>query len=271
MPETGHPLEERFSVCEHVLRLGRLDLDLAATAAAGASAVSLNVSDFGPFSIADRRRLLDDSGLEVSSYIDPALMWLGPARPDLDRLEQAFLDAAALRSPTFLFIAGPLTDRSGPQADEQVLEALAAVTERTAGSGVRAMLEPLHPIARDLSYVHTVGHAVRLVRQVEGVGIVLDVGASWWEHDLVESVTANLDILLAVQITGVSADRLVERRYLRTRCSDEGDVPVEDLVRSLVAVGYDGWFEHEVLATASRDERIAMVGADQAWFRRLWT
>jgi sugar phosphate isomerase/epimerase len=270
MPETCHPLEERFSVCEHVLRLGRLDLDVTATAAAGASGISLNASDFGPLSIADARALLDDSGLAVSSYIDPALMWLGPARPDLDRLEQAFLDAAELGSPTFLFIAGPLTDRSGPQADEQVIEALAGVHLRTAGSGVQAMLEPLHPIARDLSYVHTVGHAVRLARQVEGVGIVLDLGASWWEHDLVEAVSAHLDLLLCVQITGVSADQLVERRYRRTRCSEDGAVPVEVLVRGLVAAGYDGWFEHEVLAAASRDERQAMVSADQAWFRQLW-
>lgn len=267
---TGLPAAKRYSVCEHVLRLGDLAGDLDAAVNGGASGFSLNASDFGDVTLRDARRMIDDSGLAITSYIDPALMFLGPLRPDLDAIARGFEDAASLGAPCFLFIAGGPTPRTVEAADRQLVDVLAEVRERTAATGVRPMLEPLHPMARDLSYVHTLRHGLSITRQVEGAGIVVDTGASWWERDLLADVAANLDSVFAIQITDVRADEMLKRVYVREECRAASAVPVAELVLAFVDAGYEGWFEHEVLDRRSRDARIRMVADDRIWFESLW-
>ncbi|HRD99763.1 MAG TPA: TIM barrel protein [Ilumatobacteraceae bacterium] len=269
-PVTGLPAPRRFSVCQHVLRLGDLARDVEAAVGGGASAISLNAADFGGIGIAEAKQIIADSGLAVSSYIDPALMRLGPVAPDLDALERSFGDARELGAPCFLFIAGDIAGRDPAAADQQLVDALSAVADRVAGSGVSPMIEPLHPIARELSYVHTLSHALDLAKQVPGTGVVVDTGASWWERDLVAGVAANLELVFAVQITDVRADEMTDRRYVRAQCGAASAVPVADLVHDFLAAGYEGWFEHEVLVKATPRERIEMVAADRQWFESLF-
>jgi sugar phosphate isomerase/epimerase len=264
------PVHKRFSVCEHVLRLGDLVKDIEAAVAGGASGLSLNAADFGGVDVVEATRILNQSGLAVSSYIDPALMRLGPRAPDLDAIERAFATAAELGAPSFLFIAGGLDGSTAEGADAHLVESLGRIVERTDGTGVRLMLEPLHPIARDLSYVHTVRHALNVVRQVKGVGIVVDTGASWWERDLISEFAENLDCILAVQITNVRSDEMLNRLYVREQCGVDGAVPVAGLIHAFVAAGYEGWFEHEVLAKGTAEARIDMVREDRIWFESLF-
>jgi sugar phosphate isomerase/epimerase len=264
------PVGDRFSVCQHVLRLGDLRRDVEAASRAGARAISVNASDHGDTAPADRPKIIADAGLAVSSYIDPGLMLLGPQMPELDRVARATDDAAAVGAPCFLFIAGALPSAGVDAADGHLVEALGRIAERMAGSGVRPMLEPLHPIARDLSYVHTLRHALSITAQVDAAGVVVDTGASWWERDVVGECAANLDSILAVQITDVSAERMAARTYARVACSCESAVPVAALVRAFVAAGYTGWFEHEVLTQATPEERFDILRGDREWFGNLF-
>ncbi|MGD9995541.1 MAG: sugar phosphate isomerase/epimerase family protein [Ilumatobacteraceae bacterium] len=262
---------DRFSVCEHVVRLGDIAQDVAAAVEAGARGFSVNASDLGSFSVAEAADVLTDAGLAVTSFIDPSVMRLGPAAPDLDAVARAADAAAELGAPAILFISGALGGRRVADADAQLVDSLGAIAARIAPSGVHAMLEPLHPIARDLSYVHTMRHAVALVEQVPSARLVIDTGASWWEPTLVDEVVAHLDLVVAVQITGVRGADLAKRTYVREACSTDGEVPVGDIARDLVAAGYSGWFEHEVLAPFDRDERVEVLRADRQWFAGLWS
>jgi sugar phosphate isomerase/epimerase len=261
---------DRFSVCEHVLRLGDIRRDIDAAVAAGAKGFSVNASDLGGVPVGEAAAAVSDAGLTVTSHIDPTVICLGPPHPDLDAVQRAAEDAAAFGAPAILFIAGPLGGRSVADADAQLVDALAAITERIAGTGVRPMVEPLHPMARDLSYVHTVRHALDLAMAVDDVGIVVDTGASWWERDLVAALAAHLDRLVAVQITDVRADEIPRRHYVREACCVESEVPVATIVRDLVDAGYGGWFEHEVLAPFDPERRAAVVCDDRRWFAALW-
>ena len=267
MVTAGRAVADRLSVCEHVLRLGDLGRDLVAAAAAGCSAISLNRADFGGCDVEAAAAALADCGLPVSSYIDPALMRLGPETVDLDAVAagsttrpdwalraccSSAASSAVARSTT------PTTQSSRPSA-EWASGRGTAVSWRCSSRS--------HPIAREYSFVHTVAHAAALARAA-GAGIVVDTGASWWERDLVADIVANLDLLRAVQITDVRADELDRRRYVRAWCAQESAVPVAPLVRALVAAGYTGWFEHEVLVEAPPVDRARLFRADREWFAR---
>ncbi|HEY3485792.1 MAG TPA: TIM barrel protein [Ilumatobacteraceae bacterium] len=261
---------ERFSVCQHVLRLGDIRRDVAAALAAGANGFSVNASDLGDVTVADAAAEIRDAGLAVTSYIDPSVMRLGPAAPDLDAVRRAAEDAATFGAPAILFIAGAIGTDTVSDADARLVAALAAIGERIADTGVEPMLEPLHPIARELSYVHTVRHAVDVVREAGVGGVVIDTGASWWERHLVGEVVEHLDRVIAVQITGVRADEMSRRTYVREECRNESEVPVGRIVRDLVAAGYDGWLEHEVLAPFDPERRAEVLREDRAWFAALF-
>jgi sugar phosphate isomerase/epimerase len=261
---------ERFSVCEHVLRLGDIRHDVAAAVEAGVNGFSVNASDLGGVPVDEAAALIRDAGLTVTSYIDPAVMRLGPSAPNLEQVRRAAEDAAAFGSPAILFIAGAIGARTVSDADAQLVAALGAIGGRIADTGVEPMLEPLHPIARELSYVHTVRHAIDLVSAAGGAGVVVDTGASWWERDLIADLVDHLDLVVAVQITGVRSDEMARRTYVREECRNESEVPVAQIVRDLVAAGYDGWFEHEVLAPFAPARRAEVVREDREWFASLF-
>jgi sugar phosphate isomerase/epimerase len=262
---------DRFSVCEHVLRLGDIAQDIAAAVDAGARGFSVNASDLGSVTVAEAARLLAGAGLTVTSFIDPDVMRLGPEQPDLDAIARAADAAAELGAPAILFISGGLAGRRTNEADAQLVDSLGTIASRIERSGVRPMLEPLHPIARELSYVHTVRHAIALVSQVPSAALVVDTGASWWEPALVDELVPHLDLVVAVQITGVRSADLSRRTYAREACHLESEVPVGDIARDLVDAGYDGWFEHEVLAPFDPKERVEVLRADRQWFAGLWS
>jgi sugar phosphate isomerase/epimerase len=127
------------------------------------------------------------------------------------------------------------------------------------------MLEPIHPIMRDLSFVHTLAHGLAMVEGIDGAGVVLDVGHVWWEHNLDALVRARIDDIVSVQLTNVD---LTELRYERVQL-DSGDVPVALLVDLLEAAGYRGWYEYEVLVRTPRDQRLDLLRTSREWFEAL--
>ena len=121
---------------------------------------------------------------------------------------------------------------------------LARAAPLAAEREVRIMLEPMHPLMRRWSFVHTLCHALTLVEGIEGAGVVLDLGHVWWEHGLDVLIREHIGEIVSVQVTNVDAAALEEIRYERAPL-DTGDVPVAPLVRLLESSGYRGWYENE--------------------------
>lgn len=266
---TGRGLAARYAVIELVLRQGSFAADVAMAKAAGVAALGVHAETVDAVGTDEARRILEGEGLGVSSYVglQPILQEDG-SLASLDEAARRVEVAAALGAPGAVLITGPQGALSLPDAEKICRDWLEQAGEAARSGGTRIMLEPIHPIMRDLSFVHTLAHGLAMVEGIDGAGVVLDVGHVWWEQNLDELVRAHMAEIVSVQLTNVDAGALLDRRYERAQL-DTGDVPVASLVGLLESAGYRGWYEYEVLVRTPRDQRLDLLRASREWFEAL--
>jgi sugar phosphate isomerase/epimerase len=259
----------RFAVCEIALRQGSFAADVELVRAAGIAAIGVAADAVDAVGVDEARRILDGEGVRVSSYMGAGIILENDGTmQSLDETARRIDVAAALGAAGALVLTGPLGALDPSDADSVCREWLARVAPVAIERGMRIMLEPVHPLMRHLSYVHTVEHGIAVVDGIEGAGIVLDVGHVWWERDVDALIRDNVADIVSVQLTNVDAAALGEFRYQRAPLY-AGDVPVGSLVQALESSGYRGWYEYEVLVRTPRDKRLEVLRAAREWFEDL--
>jgi sugar phosphate isomerase/epimerase len=243
-------------VCEQVLRQGSFAGDVALASTAGIRAIGVDAAAVDAIGVGEAVRILGGEGLRVSSY-----MTLDDAARRLDV-------AARLGAPAALVMTGPLGALAPAPAEAMCRDWLARAAPLAVERGLRIMLEPLHPLMRRWSFVHTLRHGLALVEGIAGAGVVLDLGHVWWERGLDLAIREHVGEIVSVQVTNVNAAALEEMRYERAAL-EAGDVPVASLVGLLESSGYRGWYENEVLARIPRDRRLEWLRASREWFEGL--
>lgn len=261
-------MSARFAVCELVLRQGSFAGDVAVAKAAGVSAIGVLADAVDAIGADEARRILDGEGIQASSYSALTILQGQGATADLDRTARQLEIAARLGAPAALVITGALGGRTATDAEARCRDWLARAAALAVDSGLRVMLEPIHPLMRKLSFVHTMAHGLAMVEDIEGAGVVLDFGNVWWEHDLEHIVRDHVADIFTVQLTNVDPAALAEARYERAPLAT-GDIPVASLIQLLESSGYQGWYEEEVLMRSRRDQRLDLVRASREWFETL--
>ena len=252
-----------------MLRQGSFAADVALARAAGVGGIAVTADAVETVGVHEARRILDAEDVLVSSYMGAGIILQGDGgRQSLDETARHLEVAAKLGAPAALVVTGGLGGLDPRSADAICREWLAGAAALAAGCGIRVMLEPIHPLMRQLSFVHTLAHGLALVEGIDSAGIVLDVGHVWWEHGLDELVRDNIQAIVSVQLTNVDSAALAQFRYERSPLPS-GDVPVATLVRLLESSGYRGWYEEEVLVRSRRDQRLAMLRASREWFEAI--
>lgn len=259
----------RFGVISRVLGEGDLAANAAAAALAGVDGVSVDRSEVLRLGVKEACRVLADAGLAVSSVlsIGPALPCggTGPVDAELETLEVA----AELGAPGVLASTGPLGEYPPREADDHCRAWIERLAPRAVELGLVLMLEPMFPMMRAHSYVHTLSHALDLVAGVDGATVVVDTGHLWWDPRLVEQFQAHVADIGTVQLTNISGEALDRLRYSRAPFA-EGVIPLRELVQAFDAAGYRGWYENEVL-TKSPEDRVQFVRDSRAWFDAIWS
>ena len=239
-------------------------------ARAGLASIGVITDTLEGMTAKEANRVITDAGLGVSSYHSSG-GFLPPSqeRSSLEASKRHLEQAAELGSPNLLVITGPALDVSYEEADKRSVAWLSRVAEPARSSGVRLMLEPVHPIMHRLSHVHRLRHALELVSQVEGVGVVADTAHLWWDRDFAGDFAAGVDSVATVQITDVPAEAIQEYRYARCKLG-EGDIPLRSLMRSMDDAGYRGYYELEIVMRIPREEREALLHESRAYFDSVW-
>ncbi|MFI5045960.1 MAG: sugar phosphate isomerase/epimerase family protein [Acidimicrobiia bacterium] len=259
----------RFGVVSRVLRGGDLAADAAAAARAGVDGMSVECSEVRRLGVRDARRLLDDAGLEVSSVISLGSAVQCGATGPIDAELAVLDDAAALGATGVLASTGPRVHHTAADADARCRAWLERLTPRAVDLDVVIMLEPMFPMMRAHTYVHTLAHALDIVAGIDGATVVIDTGHLWWDPRLVELFAAHVDDIGIVQLTNMSSDALDRLRYSRAPFAD-GEIPLRELVEAFDDAGYEGWYENEVLTKEPQD-REQFVRESREWFDSIWS
>jgi sugar phosphate isomerase/epimerase len=239
--------------------MGSFEADLIAAVDAGVHAIGVSGGDLERAGIDHALTLMRNAGVVASSQMTGGAIL--DAAPPLDTdqdVARAIEQAARIGAPGVLVRTGPLGHMSVDEADRRCIDWLAANGAIAADHGVRLMLEPVFPLLRSFSYVHTLKHALRLVGETDGAGVCVDLGHLWWDPELLDNFRANVDRIVAVQVTDVETAALAEFRYEREQLG-HGDVPVQHLVSEIEVAGYQGFYEIEILVRIPRVERVSLV------------
>jgi sugar phosphate isomerase/epimerase len=253
-----------------VLRQGSFAADVELVRAAGIAAIGVDAGLVDAIGADEARRVLDGAGVAASSYMTLEDVLAPDGTASLDETRRRLDIAARLGAPCALIGTGPLDRRALPEAERLTRGWLSDAGPVALERGVRIMLEPMHPLMRRWSFLHTLRDALELVEGIDGVGVALDLGHVWWERGLPDLIRAHVELILSVQVTDIDTQALDDIRYERAPLG-AGDVPIASLVEVLEAAGYRGWYENEVLARIPRERRLDMLLSSREWFAALGT
>lgn len=252
-PSPGDARLARLSLNQKTTNRWSVRQAAEACAQAGVPAIGLWREPVGDVGVAEASRIVEESGLRVSSLCRGGFLtetdddlWSA----SLDDNRRAIDEAAALGAACLVIVVGglPAGSRDLRRARCRVAEGIAALIPRAAAAGVRLALEPMHPIyAADRGVISTLGQALDLAEQFAAteVGIAVDTFHVWWDPELDEQLARARGRIACYQladwITPLPADAVLSRGM-------PGDGHIDFLhINGLVdAAGYDGDIEVEI-------------------------
>jgi sugar phosphate isomerase/epimerase len=200
------------------------------------------------------------AGLHVSSLCRGG--FFTHAEPDARRLAHqdnlaAVAEAAELGADALVLVSGGLVagTRDLGLARRMIADAVGALVPRAAELGVRLGIEPLHPMfCADRCVVSRLADAVdmALAFPAESVGVVIDSYHLWWDSRVAEDIARARGRIVSYQvcdwIVPLPADMLLGRGHL-----GDGSIDFRPLTAQVLAAGYDGYIEVEIMNAAIWD------------------
>jgi sugar phosphate isomerase/epimerase len=233
-----------------------LDEDLAFYAEAGIHTIGASLRKLEAEGVDAGVRALLDAGIEVANVIG-----LGPFRLDQpakwpeqqDRLLLAIDVAQRLDAGCLVLTTGPSGSMSWEDAADALEAALQPALPMAASTDVMIALEHTNSLRVDVGFVHTLRDALDLADRL-GVRVCMEVNACWAERDLAGTIARRIDGIALVQVsdfvigTTTTPDRAVP---------GDGDIPLRRILGHLLAAGYHGMFDLEIIGPRIEAEGYA--------------
>jgi sugar phosphate isomerase/epimerase len=230
-----------------------LDADLAFYAEAGITNVGISVAKLERFGWDDGTRRVADAGLRVTNLIGLGPFLLAePARWDTqrERIMRALDAAGVVGAECMVFTTGPAGPLPWDEAADALEAALAPVLPEARARGVPFAIEHTNSLRVDIGFVHTLADAIDLARRLD-VGVCMEVNACWAERGLAATVTAGSDRLRLVQVSDFAVETLSTPNRL---VPGDGDIPLERILGQVLAAGYEGYFDLELVGPRIDEE-----------------
>ncbi|HEY8218039.1 MAG TPA: sugar phosphate isomerase/epimerase [Acidimicrobiia bacterium] len=230
-----------------------LDADLAFYERAGISAIGASLAKLEAAGVEDGARRLRDAGLRVTNLIgigpfrldDPA-QWPGQR----DRVVRALDAATALDAECMILTTGPAGALSWEDAADALEAALQPVVAEATTRGIPFGLEHTNSLRVDVGFVHTLADVVDLARRL-GIGVCVETNACWAERGLADTITSGVDTFRIVQVSDFAVGTLSTPNRL---VPGDGDIPLRRILGQVLAAGYDGCFDLELIGPRIEEE-----------------
>ncbi|NJO23603.1 MAG: TIM barrel protein, partial [Sphingomonadales bacterium] len=138
-------------------------------------------------------KVLDGNGVKATGLSFAGLITSADkaeAATALDEARRVFDEAAAIKAPSVVFVAGGVDprDKDLKGARARALDGLAKLVPHARSLGVKIALEPLHPMIcahrSVLSTIKLANEWCDAVAAEDVVGIAVDTYALWWDPEL---------------------------------------------------------------------------------------
>jgi len=194
-----------------------------------------------------------DAGLRVTNLIG-----LGPfhlAEPDRwgaqrERVGSAIDTASEVGAECLVLTTGPAGPLPWEEAADALEAALAPVLPEARSRGVPFAIEHTNALRVDVGFIHTLADALDLARRLDA-GVCMEVNACWAERGLAETITAGAELLRLVQVSDFAIGTLSTPNRL---VPGDGDIPLERILGQVLAAGYTGCFDVELIGPRIDDE-----------------
>lgn len=245
-----HPRVSVSGICTYDWTL---DDDLAFYRDAGITNVGVSVVKLERHGWEAGVAAVRDAGLRVTNLIG-----LGPFRleaPDQwpgqrDRVRRAFDAADALGAECLVLTTGPAGPLTWEEAADALEAALDPVLRDAVARGVRFALEHTNSLRVDVGFVHSLADVIDLARRL-GTGVCMEVNACWAERGLADTIRSGADTFRLVQVSDFAVGTLSTPNRL---VPGDGDIPLVRILRDVIAAGYEGCFDLELIGPRITEE-----------------
>lgn len=190
-------------------------------------------------------QLFRDAGLTVTLLTHRAFGFATPAEAAKQRARlMSTIDLAhTIGAPAVCLTSGGRGDLPWPDAVQRFAAEISPCVEYAHAAGVALGLEPTSHLYADASIAHRLSDVVALARAA-GISAGIDVFACWVDADIDEAIAAAGPICAFAQIS----DYVLGDRELPCRAvPGDGALPIDRLVRLILATGFRGPFDLEII------------------------
>jgi sugar phosphate isomerase/epimerase len=159
------------------------------------------------------------------------------------KLIQAIDLAASIGANAIYLQTGGRGKLDWEQAASRFVELLAPCRDAASKRGVGLMIENASAFNIDMHIAHTLADTIQLA-EMAGIGVCIDLQPCWGEAGLSALFRRAMPITRLVQVSDyVMGDRIAPCRAV----PGDGVVPLERLIQDLLAAGYKGLFDLELV------------------------
>lgn len=204
--------------------------------------------------------LVAGSGLDVTTFIHRTMFRLHRRETwpkSAAEIEETIDAASRFGAPVYGTTGpGPAMGLTWEESAEAFLEAVGPVARYARERGVQLMIETTQPMFADVHFLHTLRDTVDVAEDA-GLGVCLDVHATWLERDLRRTIARAGPVLGLVQLS----DYLPGMRTMDRGIPGDGVMPLERILSWVLETGYEGRFDLELWGDTGMDDTEAILRA----------
>jgi len=151
-----------------------------------------------------------------------------------------------VQAECLVFTTGPAGPLPWDEAADALEAAMAPVLAESRARAVPFAIEHTNSLRVDVGFVHTLRDAIDLARRL-GTGVCMEINACWAERDLATTIAHGVDTLRLVQVSDFAIGTLTTPARL---VPGDGDIPLARILGAVLAAGYPGCFDLELIGPA---------------------
>jgi sugar phosphate isomerase/epimerase len=172
-------------------------------------------------------------------------------------LSELIRKAEQLRARSIYMMTGGHGNLTWEQAADSFSEAIAPCVAQAKDAGIELAIENAPAVYADVNIAHTLRDAIALA-EMANIGVCIELFACWAEAGLRELFERALPRCVLVQLSDyVYGDRALPARAV----PGDGVIPLRQIIEWLLAIGYKGAFDLEIIGP--RIDREGHVAAAQ--------